>query len=230
MSSLDTSVIASLDKNGMHFEIIVDSKKVYDYLENKKKDSVQSLLVSYDIYKDARKGERVNDDTLKKVFGTIDTFAIAEKILNEGEVQITTEQRRKMVEEKRKKIIALIARMATDAQTNLPIPPMRIELAMEKIRLNIDPFKDAESQLEGIISQLRLHLPIKIEKKAFAIKVPAAYAYKVYGFIKEYNPEKIEYDTHGNLFAKLTLFAGVKAEFLEALANRTAGNVEVKEL
>lgn len=226
---LENSVLATFEKEGQKFQILVDAKKVYDYLEGEKVP-VSSLLLAPDVFKDPEKGERHKDETLQKVFKTMDTTQIAEFILKNGEVQLTTDQRRKMVEAKRKKIIALIARMAMDAQTKLPIPQLRIELALEKIRINVDPFKDAESQIDPIISALRIHLPLRIEKQSFALRVPAEYAFKVYGYIKEYNPERMEYDNKGDLYAKLTLYAGVKAEFLDTLANRTAGNFDVKEM
>ncbi|MEM3372863.1 MAG: ribosome assembly factor SBDS [Candidatus Anstonellales archaeon] len=230
MSSLENSVIASLEKNGQKFQILVDAKKIYDYLDGTLKVPVQTLLVSYDIYKDVHKVEKHSDETLKKVFHTTDYAEIAQIIIKEGEVQLTTEQRRKMVEQKRLKIINLIAQMAVDAQTNLPIPITRIELAMEKIKFNIDPFKPAEAQVDEVLSKLRLHLPIKTEKINFVVKIPQEYAYKVYGFLKEFQPEKIEHDNQGNLYAKFSMYAKLKSDFLEKLANRTAGNLEYKEL
>jgi len=61
--------------------------------------------------------------TIAQSFGTTDTLKIADIILKKGVLQLTTEQRRKMVEDKRKQIIDFISRQAVDPKTNLPHPP-----------------------------------------------------------------------------------------------------------
>ncbi len=78
---------------------------------------------------------------MHKAFGTTDPLKVADMILKRGTLQLTTEQRRKMVEDKRRQIIDFISRQAVDPKTNLPHPPMRIENAMEQIRYPIDPYK-----------------------------------------------------------------------------------------
>jgi ribosome maturation protein Sdo1 len=56
------------------------------------------------------------------------------KIVDEGEVQLTVEQRRELVEKKRAAIIAFISQQAVDPKTKMPHPPQRIELALEQIK------------------------------------------------------------------------------------------------
>ena len=45
---------------------------------------------------------------------------------------MTTEQRKELVDAKKKQIIAYIAANAINPQTKLPHPPLRIELALEE--------------------------------------------------------------------------------------------------
>jgi len=65
---------------------------------------------------------------------------IAEKILQKGDLNLTTEQRRRMTAEKRKQLITFITKTFVDPRSHLPHPPLRIEQAMSDARTSIDPF------------------------------------------------------------------------------------------
>src|SRR4030066_1562464 len=146
--------VARITKDNEHFEILVKPQKALDYRAGKVA-GVTEVIVSETIYSDPNKGTRASEENLRKAFGTTDSLKIAETILKTGTVQLTTEQRRKMVEEKRKQIVDFISRQSGDPKTNLPHPPMRIENAMEQIHYPIDPFKPVEEQERDIVKLLR---------------------------------------------------------------------------
>ena len=148
-------VIARLKIKGEVFEILVDPDLAFEYKVKKKQISIYNILAVDEIFKDARKGEKVPSSELKKYFGTEDVYQIAKKILDEGELQITTEQRRKLIEQLKKQIAFIISKYAIDPRTKLPHPPERILTAMEKARVSIDPFKSAEEQVEAVIEVIK---------------------------------------------------------------------------
>ena len=148
------SSIVRLMLNADKFEILVKPDPALDYKLGKKID-ISSILISDEIYSDANKGTRVPYEKLIKNFKTKDQTEIAKQILEHGDVNLTTDQRRRMVEEKKKQIIQYISRNFIDPKTHLPHPPLRIENAMEQIRLVIDPFKRPEEQAKKIIDPLR---------------------------------------------------------------------------
>ena len=164
--------VARLTKDNEHFEVLVKSQKALDY-RNGKIAGITEVLAAETIFSDANKGTRVSEEQLHKAFGTTDTLKIADIILKKGVLQLTTEQRRKMVEDKRKQIIDFISRQAVDPKTNLPHPPLRIENAMEQIHYPIDPYKSMEEQAKDIVKLLRPILPLKIEQISVGIRIPA---------------------------------------------------------
>src|SRR5207244_5097630 len=87
------------------------------------------------------------------------------------ELQITTEQRRQLIEERRRQIVTIISRNAIDPRTRAPHPTLRIEQAMGQVRLSIDPYKSAEEQAKLVLEELRPILPIKLEQMRIAVKV-----------------------------------------------------------
>ncbi|MBS7632989.1 ribosome assembly factor SBDS [Candidatus Bathyarchaeota archaeon] len=219
---------ARITKDNEHFEVLVKPQKALDYRLGKVA-SITEVLVSETIFSDANKGTKVSEEVLRKAFGTTEQLKIAEIILKTGTLQLTTEQRRKMIEDKRKQIIDFISRQSVDPKTNLPHPPMRIENAMEQIRYPIDPFKSTEEQAKEIIKQLRPILPLKMEQAAVGVTIPAAYAARAYGTVKGFGTiKREEWRSDGSWYGILEMPAGLYAPFLEKLGDITKGNGEAK--
>jgi len=220
--------IVRLTHEGEHFEILVKPDPALSYRLGKT-TALSEVLASDIIYTDANKGTKPSEDKLKKAFGTTDTLKIAETILKRGMLQLTTEQRRQMIEEKRKQIVAFISRHAVDPRTNLPHPPLRIEQAMEQIHYSIDPFKETEEQAKEIIKLLRPILPLKIEQRLVNIRIPPEYASRAYGTVKSFGTiKREEWRADGSWFAIVEMPAGLYGPFLEKLGELTKGAAEAK--
>ena len=220
--------IARFTKENEHFEILVKPQKALDY-RNGKIFGVTEVLAAETIFSDANKGTRAPDDALRKAFKTTDTLKIADEILKKGQLQLTTEQRRKMVEDKRKQIIDFISRQAVDPKTNLPHPPTRIENAMEQIRYPIDPYKPVEEQARDIIKLLRPILPLKVEQLSIGVIIPSQHAVRAYGAVKTYGTiKRDEWRGDGSWYGVLEMPAGSYASFLNKLGDVTKGSGEAK--
>ncbi len=229
MSGIENTLIARLERNGEHLEILVDPKKGYEYKTGVKKD-FSNVLAFDEVFKDANKGERATAAALKKAVGTDDVMKAAQFILDHGELQLTTDQRRKAVAEKHAKIVALIAQMVMDPKTKAPHPPARIELALAEARFHVDAFKRAEEQVEDAIESIREIIPISTDKIKVAVKVPANFAPKVYGLLKEFGIQKEEWGSDGSLMVVLEMPVGLEAGFYDRLNNQTAGQTQTKRL
>ena len=229
MSGLDKAIIAHMDVNGERFEILVDPDLAYLYKTGQKKE-LANVLVVEEVFKNAKNAERHKSSALESAFKSTDIFEIAKIIFEKGELQLTTDQKHKMTEEKRKQVLALIAREAVDPRTHAPIPMLRLENALEQVRINIDPFKSPDVQVKGVVDALRPVLPIKFEHVKIAIKIPAAYASRSYGTVKQYNIQKEEWTAQGNLICVVELPAGMQGEFFDRINKATGGQVETKIL
>ena len=168
---------------GEKFEILVKPDPALDYKLGKIKD-ISSVLVSDEIYQNSSKGTRASSEKLQKAFKTEDVLIIAEKILQKGDLNLTTEQRRKMTTEKRKQIITFIAKTFVDPRSHLPHPPLRIEQAITDARVSIDPFRSSEEQVKDIVENLRSIIPLKSENLLLEISIPAQYVAKSYSVLK----------------------------------------------
>jgi ribosome maturation protein SDO1 len=220
--------VARIIKDNEHFEVLVKPQKALDYRTGKMK-SLAEVLVTETIFSDANKGTKVSEENLRKAFGTTEQLKVAEIILQKGTLQLTTEQRRKMIEDKRKQIVDFISRQSVDPKTNLPHPPLRIEKAMEQIHYSMDPFKPVEEQAKEIIKLLRPILPLKMEQVSVGVRVPAEYSTRSYGTIKGFGTiKREEWRTDGSWYGVLEMPAGLYGPFLEKLGEITKGNGEAK--
>lgn len=220
--------IARYTKDSSHFEILVKPEKALDY-RNGKLSSVAEVLAAETIFSDANKGTRIADEELKKAFDTTDSLKIADVILKKGQLQLTTEQRRKMVDDKRKQVIDYISRQAVDPKTNLPHPPLRIENALNQVRYSVDPYKGIEEQARDIIKLLRPILPLKVEQISVGTHIPAVYAQRAYGAIKAFGVIKREdWRNDGSWYGVIEMPAGSYAPFLNKLGEITKGSGEAK--
>ncbi len=221
---------ARISKSGEKFEVLVKPDPALEYKMGKPL-AVSQLLVIDEIYSDAGKGTRASAEKLQKAFGTEDPLTIAEDIMKHGELQLTTDQRRQLVEEKRKQIVAFVARNCIDPRTGTPHPPIRIEQAMSQIKYSIDPFKSADEQAKSVIEELRALLPIKMEQMRVAVKILAEYAAKGYGAVKGYGTiSKEEWQADGALVAVVEMPAGLYGPFIERLGKITQGSIQTKIL
>ncbi len=228
MVTVDEAIIARYEKDGKHFEILVDPDMAYD-LKDGKSVSIQRMLAANLVFTDARKATRTAPSEIEKAFGTQDIEKIAETIVRKGEVQLTTEFRRKKTEEKKKQVADLISRYAVNPQTKLPHPQQRVLSAMEEARVHVDPFKPADQQVEDVIKAIKEILPISIEELLLTVEIPARYAGRGYGVVKEYGIQQEQWLSDGSLLVKITIPAGLKETVYRRLGALTEGNVNIEE-
>lgn len=223
--------LARLKKNGEVFEVVVDPDLAIDFKESQRKGhestlDLREILKSEEIFKDAHKGELAPAHEFQEIFGTDDELEIAKRILTEGEIQITSEHRAKIRERKRKKIVDIIHRNGVDPRTNLPHPAARIESALEDAKVKIDEFKKAENQVDDILHKLKVVLPIRFENKKIQIKVYQEHAAQLYGFFKQWNMIKENWNSDGSLTVVVDIPAGLQNDFYDKLNDLTQGGNE----
>jgi len=220
--------VARYHYKGEKFEILVDPDAALRFRMGGR-ISLRDVLVSDTIYKDVRSGDRASEKLLIKVFGTSDPLRVAERILREGELPLTAEQKRRMIEEKRRQIISFISRNCIDPRTNAPLPPKRVEIVLDEVRFNVDPFKDPEEQAYKAIELLRRVIPIRVAKAIVAIKIPARYSGRAYGAINKLGKVlRSEWGRDGSWMCELEIPAGLQEAVLSRVNELTKGEGQVK--
>ena len=226
---MDTKVtVVRFSVEGEKFEILVKPDPALEFKLGKRKD-ISGVLISDEIYSDSNKGTRASTEKLMKAFKTTDSNVIATIMLEKGELNLTTDQRRKMVSEKRKQIVDNIAKTYVDPRSHLPHPPLRIEQAMDDARVSVDPFRNTDEQIKEIIEQLRSIIPLKSENMLLEILVPAQFAAQSYTVLKSYGTlKKEEWQANGSLKVILDIPAAARANVMDRLGSVTKGTASIE--
>jgi ribosome maturation protein SDO1 len=228
MVSLDDAVLARLEKGGKRYEVLVDSELVDAFQENPESVNIDDLLAIDEVFHDARAGDRPTEEALTSNFDTLDIVKLTQIILDRGSIQLTTNQRKAMVETKRQQIIHEIHSTAVDPRTKSPHPRTRIELAFEESKFNVDPFKTVEVQVKEAVAMLKPMIPLSFEAVRLAFRIPAGGYQAVHQFLRTH-VEKDEWLSNGDWACVIECSAAIKDSLVSKVLGKAKGS-EVKEI
>ncbi len=230
MVTLEEAVTARLKTHGTVFEVLVDPEGALSYRQGDEVD-VEKILAVEDVFENASRGDRSAEEDLVRAFETTDVVTIASKIIKKGEIQLTADQRKRIIENKRKQVVTVIARNAINPQTGTPHPPTRIERAKEEARVNNDPTKSVAEIVNVTMKAIRPLIPIRFEEVDVAVKIPPAYAPKAYGEIATFGKlQREQWQNDGSWIGVVRLPAGLQNEFYSLVNRLSKGDAETKLL
>lgn len=222
-----TKTVAKIKVNNKSFEILVDLELA---LKLRKGDnvSIQTVLLANDIFLNSKEGSKPSNADLTAAFGTADVFAVADRIVKKGDIQLPKDYRDEQQDNKRKQVADWIVRHAVDARSGRPFTPQAIENALTQAGVNITNLP-VDQQILGITESLKSILPIKIETKKLAITIPVIYTGKVYGIVNQYK-EREDWLSDGSLKVIVNLPVGLQMEFYDKLNAITHGAAISQEI
>lgn len=228
MIPLQKAIIARLKKGGETFEVWVDCDRALE-LKAGKNISLDDIMASNIVYSDAKKGTHAPENKLHDLLGTKNNEEIIKKIIKEGEVQLTTEHRNKLREEKEKQIIQTIHRNAINPATNTPHPEERIKTAIKEAKIKIDEQKSAEEQVSDIVKKISPIIPIKYETRIIQLEIASKFTGQCMTQLKRFaDILKQTWNSDGSLSVEIKVPAGMQNELFEKLNSITHGQVESK--
>ena len=147
---------------------------------------------------------------------------------SDGSIQLTTAQRKQMVDDKRKQIIHAIATTATDPKTRGPHPPTRIENALSEARFSVDPFLSVERQVQDAVDAIRALIPLQFITVRLAFRIQG----KDYGGVNQLlrdSIQKEEWLSDGSWVCVVECPGGMKSDLISRVSKRSSG-LDVREL
>lgn len=228
MVSLDEAVLARYEYGGKRYEILVDPDLVESFQNDPTKVNIDDFLATDEVWHDAKGGDRPTEDAIESTFGTQDIEEIAKVILEKGSIQLTTNQRKEMVEQKRQLIIQEIHSTAIDPKAKTPHPRTRIELALEESRFSVDPFKRIDLQVKDAINILKPLIPLSFEPVRIAFRISGSAYGKASKFLRQYL-DKEEWLSNGDWACIVQCPPGMASSIIGKVKGAD-NNAEVKEL
>jgi len=228
MVSLDNAVLARWEYGGKRYEILVDPELVDMFKTDPSSVNIDDFLATDEVWHDARGGDRPTEEAIDSTFGTMDITEIATKILEKGSIQLTTNQRKLMIEQKWQLIVQEIHSTAIDPKAKTPHPKTRIELALEESRFTPDPFKRIDLQVKDAISLLKPLIPLSFEPVRIAFRISGSGYGKASKFLRQYL-DKEEWLSNGDWACIIECPPGMAGNIIGKVKG-IDNNSDVKEL
>ena len=228
MVSLDAAVLARWEYGGKRYEILVDPEQVESFKQDPSSVNMDDFLATDEVWHDAKGGDRPTEEAIEATFGTQEIEQIAAMILEKGSIQLTTNQRKEMVEQKRQLIIQEIHSTAIDPKSKSPHPKTRIELALEESRFSVDPFKRLELQVKDAINSLKPLIPLSFEPVRVAFRISGSGYGKTSKFLRPYL-DKEEWLSNGDWACIIECPPGMAGNLIGKVKSVDSDS-EVKEL
>lgn len=211
--------------HGKRFELVVDPERAW-LLRQGEDVQIEDIVERYIFFENFSKGLKANNDELQEIFGTENDKEIAKQMILKGELQLTQEQRKQFLAEKRAEIIDYLVIHAVNPKTKAPHPASRIEKAMDDAGVRIDRKEPAADQALRIIKEIQNILPIQIESASIEFIVPAKDTGKMYGFLKSSGDViKEDWSNDGSLSIIVKVPAGKVAILLEKVSDESKGRI-----
>ncbi|MFA5797628.1 MAG: ribosome assembly factor SBDS [Candidatus Woesearchaeota archaeon] len=221
---------ARMKKNGITFEVVIDPDAAIAF-KHGMGDDWKEVVRAERVFANAQKGLFSPEHDWKSLFPDMTEDEVIEYIIRNGELQLSSEYRKKLQEFKKNKIIEIIHRNAINPENNLPHPITRLKNAFDEANVRIDDKKSAEDQLQEILKKLKPVLPIKFETKKLQIHIGVKYARQQSNLIRSYAKiMKEEWLSDGCYFATVEVPSGVAPDLIDELNKRTHGGVEITVL
>ena len=222
------AVVIGIQKGHLRFELFVDPHLAFEYRRGES-IPLEDILKSYEVYEDAKRGERATESLVKDAFGSDEIFEIAPEIIKQGEFRLTHEQREQLVAEKTESIIDNIAKRAMNPQTGHPHPPDRIRQAMEEAKVRVDPFLNVDEQVPNVVKALRVIIPISFESVKLQITLPASYSGKGYNMVATAGVIKSQsWGQDGSWTGLVEIPAQKRQELYDELNKLTKGQIRIE--
>ena len=202
-SSAKDIILVRYKKGGKKFEVATFPGKVKQWRDGKVA-SLDDVVQQRAIYTNIGNGIQAGAAELSSAFPeTTSAEAILIEILTKGEVQMTAAERKEQLEQKRKEIVNHLHKYFVNPKTGLPHPVVRIESALEELKVRIDPDMPANKQVAAIIKNLPSILPIKKQEMRGVLTIPHKHVGAAHGVVSSY--VKIETEQWGDTGCHMTI-------------------------
>lgn len=179
------------------FELVTKEGAVQKYRKGEIK-SLDDVLVSDTIFTSYAKKERAGTNQLQAAFQTDSYQECVETILQHGQVQISSTERKEKLENRKREVVNFIHKYYIDPVRKLPHPVSRIENALEESKVRIDADIPVEKQIPDIVSKLIDVIPLKKTTLEGQLVIPHSFIGAVSGILAKYvTVERESYSSKG---------------------------------
>eukprot|EP01084_Bolivina_argentea_P155365 270745_1 len=153
MSQKNNGQIVRYQQGKTKFEILTKKGAVLKYRQ--KKLGLQYVLMIDTIYTKVSQGKIAKSSELKRVFGTTDFNECVNKILENGDLNLSSSERKDKSNSKLNEVVYYITKNYINPLSNIPHPRDRILNCMKECGIKINTTKSTKTQALNAIKKMR---------------------------------------------------------------------------
>lgn len=162
--------VVRLQRGGKRFEIACYKNKVVEWRKKITTD-LDEVLQTPTIFTNVGKGVVAKKAELSKAFNTTDQEKIIQMILDKGEIQVSTEERKLELENSFKDIAQIVVEKCINPETGRPLTVGMVEKAMRDIHYSVKAGKSPKQQALEVIKLLREKSDFPIARAPMRLKL-----------------------------------------------------------
>ena len=220
--------LARLKKGGENFEVVISDVDKALAFRSGKEFNVKEFVQSQTVFENANKGLKAAEAKVKAILGE----SPVSKVIKDGEIHLTADQRKKLMDTRRNKIIEYIQQNSVNPKSGSPHPRQRIELAIDQAKINVDYSENFETQTEKIVKSIQTIIPLSFDKIKMKITIPAKFAGSTYSALKNRYSSSIkkeDWKNDGGICIELEVVGGAKNDIYSLINKLTNGEAEINE-
>ncbi|ORM39669.1 Ribosome maturation protein SBDS [Babesia sp. Xinjiang] len=173
---------------GSRFEIACYKNKVLNWRSGVETD-IQEVLQSPCIFTSITKGKLAKTDELLEVFGTKEIDTICKQILDKGEMQVSKEERKQMLQAMFKDVVTILSEVSINPKTGHPLTSSLIENTLKASAFSVTLKEPAKKQALKALAHLQQLYPNEIARSQMRLKITCANGQRddVLQFLRENN-------------------------------------------
>jgi ribosome maturation protein SDO1 len=162
--------VVRLQRSGKRFEIACYKNKVIEWRKKITTD-LDEVLQTPTIFTNVGKGVIAKKAELSKAFNTTDQEKIIQMILDKGEIQVSTEERKLQLDNSFKDIAQIVVEKCINPETGRPLTVGMVEKAMKDIHYSVKAGKSPKQQALDVIRLLREKSDFPIARAPMRMKM-----------------------------------------------------------
>ena len=172
------TAIVSFSYGNLKCEIICKKETVLAY--RNKKLSIDDVLTSDEIYKNASKGNILSVNEFTYIFGNISKQEALQIILKKGNYKLTTYEIRQQLEDKRKQLVHYIKSNYTQANGKSHSYE-QIDSVLSKCKVKLNPIVSCEHIFKQYRNKIENYITLKVAR---GLQTTYTIPYNIYGKIQ----------------------------------------------
>src|SRR6056300_437708 len=167
---LTNVAVVRLQRHGHRFEVACYRNKIVNYRQGTETD-LSEVLQTERVFTNVSKGQFANTKILKKCFDTSNEETVCRFILDNGDVQVSDQERAAQLESTVREVATMVAEKCVHPISRRPYTTTQIRDAMKSVGFMVHPTRNIKQQFLDCVRLLQEKQVLDIERAKMKLAI-----------------------------------------------------------